>query len=78
MEFTARGDFAHEVFGKHIKYAIKELPSVILGVGSVNDAASASLYMALGANSLLHQYYVKILPLFVIEEKYFGPLVVIY
>jgi 2-dehydro-3-deoxyphosphogluconate aldolase/(4S)-4-hydroxy-2-oxoglutarate aldolase len=53
MEFTARGDFAHEVFGELTKYAIKELPGMILGVGSVTDAASASLYMALGANFIV-------------------------
>ena len=50
MEFTARGDFAHEVFGELTKYAIAELPGMIMGVGSVTDAAAASLYMALGAN----------------------------
>lgn len=50
LEFTARGDFAHEVFGELNKYAIKELPGMIMGVGSVTDAAQASLYMALGAN----------------------------
>lgn len=50
LEFTARGDFAHEVFGELVKYATQELPGMILGVGSVTDAAAASLYMALGAN----------------------------
>ena len=50
MEFTARGDFAHEVFGELNKYAIKELPGMIMGVGSVTDAAAASLFMSLGAN----------------------------
>jgi len=50
LEFTARGDFAHEVFGELVKYATAELPGMILGVGSVTDAAAASLYMALGAN----------------------------
>lgn len=53
MEFTARGDFAHEVFGQLTKYAIKELPGMIMGVGSVTDAAAASLYMALGANFIV-------------------------
>jgi 2-dehydro-3-deoxyphosphogluconate aldolase/(4S)-4-hydroxy-2-oxoglutarate aldolase len=38
------------VFGELTKYAIKELPGMIMGVGSVTDAAQASLYMALGAN----------------------------
>ena len=50
LEFTARGDFAHEVFGELIKYAVKELPGMILGVGSVSDAAQASIFMSLGAN----------------------------
>ena len=50
LEFTARGDFAHEVFGDLIKYSVKELPGMIMGVGSVSDAAQASLFMSLGAN----------------------------
>ncbi|UMB52557.1 bifunctional 4-hydroxy-2-oxoglutarate aldolase/2-dehydro-3-deoxy-phosphogluconate aldolase [Lutibacter sp. A64] len=53
MEFTARGDYAHEVFGELTKYAIAELPGMIMGVGSVTDGAAASLYMALGANFIV-------------------------
>ncbi len=53
MEFTARGDFSHEVFGELTKYAIEELPGMIMGVGSVTDAAAASLYMQLGANFIV-------------------------
>lgn len=53
MEFTARGDFAHEVFAELTKYAIKELPGMIMGVGSITDAAAASLYMQLGANFIV-------------------------
>jgi len=53
LEFTARGDFAHEVFAELIKYAIKELPDMILGVGSVTDIGQASLYMSLGANFIV-------------------------
>ena len=53
LEFTARGDFAHEIFGELTKYAIAELPGMIMGVGSVTDAAAASLYMALGANFIV-------------------------
>ena len=49
LEFTSRGDFAHEVFGELSKYIRDHLPEMMLGVGSVTDAASASLYMALGA-----------------------------
>lgn len=50
LEFTNRGDFAHEIFATLNKYAIAELPGMILGVGSVTDAGAASLYMQLGAN----------------------------
>lgn len=53
LEFTARGDFAHEVFGELVKYVTKELPQMIMGVGSVTDAASASRFMTLGANFIV-------------------------
>lgn len=50
LEFTNRGDYAHEVFRELNKYAEASLPGMILGVGSVTDAGAASLYMQLGAN----------------------------
>lgn len=50
LEFTNRGDYAHEVFGALNKYCQRELPEMILGVGSITDAGAASLYMQLGAN----------------------------
>lgn len=50
LEFTNRGDYAHEVFGELNKYCAKELPEMILGVGSVTDGGTASLYLQLGAN----------------------------
>lgn len=53
LEFTARGDFAHEVFGELNKYVLKEMPGMIMGVGSVTDAAAASRFMALGANFIV-------------------------
>lgn len=53
LEFTSRGDFAYEIFTELNKYAIAELPEMILGVGSVTDAAAASLYMQLGANFIV-------------------------
>lgn len=53
MEFTSRGDFAFEVFGVLNKYALAELPGMILGVGSITDVAAASLYMQLGANFIV-------------------------
>ena len=53
LEFTARGDFALEVFTALTKYAIAELPGMIMGVGSITDAAAASLYMQNGANFIV-------------------------
>lgn len=50
FEFTNRGDFAHEVFAELNKYAAKEIPEMILGVGSVVEAGTTSLYIQLGAN----------------------------
>lgn len=50
FEFTNRGDFAHEVFAEVIKFATKECPELVLGVGSIVDAGTASLYLQLGAN----------------------------
>jgi 2-dehydro-3-deoxyphosphogluconate aldolase/(4S)-4-hydroxy-2-oxoglutarate aldolase len=53
LEFTARGDFAFEVFSELNKYAIQELPGMIMGVGSITDAAAASMYMQMGANFIV-------------------------
>lgn len=53
LEFTSRGDFAFEVFEELNKYVISELPGMVLGVGSITDAAAASLYMQLGANFIV-------------------------
>jgi len=50
FEFTNRGDFAHEVFAELNRYALNELPDMKLGVGSVVDSATASLYIQIGAN----------------------------
>lgn len=53
FEFTNRGDFAHEVFAELVKYATKECPEMILGVGSVVDPATAALYIQCGANFIV-------------------------
>ncbi len=50
FEFTNRGDFAQEVFAELVKYAAKECPEMILGIGSIVDSATAALYLQLGAN----------------------------
>lgn len=53
FEFTNRGDFAHEVFSELSKWAAKEAPEMIMGVGSVIDNATAALYIQLGANFIV-------------------------
>lgn len=53
MEFTARGDFAFEVFSELNKYGLKELPGMIMGVGSITDAGGASIYLQMGANFIV-------------------------
>ncbi len=49
FEFTNRGDFAHEIFAEVVKFAAVECPEMAIGVGSVVDPGTASLYMQLGA-----------------------------
>ena len=53
FEFTNRGDFAHEIFGELNKWAATECPELILGVGSIIDPGTASLYIQLGANFIV-------------------------
>ena len=53
LEFTHRGDFAHEVFRELIRFVNESLPGMIIGVGSVTDAASASYYLMNGANFII-------------------------
>jgi 2-dehydro-3-deoxyphosphogluconate aldolase / (4S)-4-hydroxy-2-oxoglutarate aldolase len=50
LEFTNRGDHAWEVFTGLERYCRKELPGMILGVGSIVDPGTASLYINCGAN----------------------------
>ena len=50
FEFTNRGDFAQDVFEEVVKWAEKECPEMILGVGSIVDAPTAALYIQLGTN----------------------------
>lgn len=58
VEFTNRGDFAIEVFSALAKYAAEAHPDLILGVGSVEDAATAALYLARGANFVVGPIFV--------------------
>jgi len=50
FESTNRGDFAQEVFAELVKWARRECPGMILGIGSIVDAPTAALYIQLGAN----------------------------
>ncbi len=53
FEFVNRGDFAHEVFGELNKYALKNLPGMILGAGSLVEDATTALYIQLGSNFIV-------------------------
>ena len=53
FEFTNRGEYAHEIFGELTKWAAKEYPKLILGIGSIVDAPTAALYIQLGANFIV-------------------------
>lgn len=50
IEFTNRGDFAHEVFAQLRKFANVELPELMLGIGSVVDAGTCSMYIQMGVD----------------------------
>jgi 2-dehydro-3-deoxyphosphogluconate aldolase/(4S)-4-hydroxy-2-oxoglutarate aldolase len=53
FEFTNRGDYAHELFSELNKWAEKNYPDLIMGVGSVTDSGTSSLYIQLGANFIV-------------------------
>ena len=53
LEFTNRGDFALDVFAEVIRAAAAEQPDMIIGVGSVEDAPTAALFIAHGANFIV-------------------------
>jgi len=50
FEFTNRGDFSHEIFSELVTFAHRECPDMILGIGSVVDASTASLYIQCGSD----------------------------
>lgn len=53
LEFTNRGDFAWQIFSALIQWCESEIPDLILGVGSVIDPGTASLYINNGANFIV-------------------------
>lgn len=50
VELVNRGDRAFELFSRLEEYFAANQPEVILGVGSVGDAATAALFISAGAN----------------------------
>ena len=53
IEFTNRGDFAIDVFKELEQAARRQDSPIILGAGSVVDAATAAIYIAYGANFIV-------------------------
>jgi len=53
FEFTNRGDLAHELFAELIKWSRVEMPDLILGVGTVVDAGTCSIYIQMGAKFIV-------------------------
>jgi 2-dehydro-3-deoxyphosphogluconate aldolase/(4S)-4-hydroxy-2-oxoglutarate aldolase len=53
FEFTNRGEFAHETFAVLSKWAARTMPDLQLGVGTVVDAGTCSLYIQLGARFIV-------------------------
>ncbi len=53
VEFTNRGEMAYPVFTELVRHFAKAEPELILGVGSVIDAPTAALYLAVGANFIV-------------------------
>ena len=53
FEFTNRGDGAHKVFEEILAFANASLPGMILGIGSIVDSGTASLYIQIGANFIV-------------------------
>ena len=53
MEFTNRGEGALEIFGQLAAFRGQQLPDMMLGAGSINDAPTAALYIAAGADFIV-------------------------
>lgn len=53
VEFTNRGPLAYAVFTELARHFAQADPSLILGVGSIQDAPTAALFIASGANFIV-------------------------
>lgn len=58
FEFTNRGNKAAEVFAELIRFAEKELPGMILGIGSISFPKDARKFIRLGANFIVGPQFV--------------------
>jgi 2-dehydro-3-deoxyphosphogluconate aldolase / (4S)-4-hydroxy-2-oxoglutarate aldolase len=56
FEFANRGDFAHEVFAELKKWANETYPALMIGIGSVPDAATAAIFMQMGADFIVSPF----------------------
>ncbi len=69
FEFTNRGDFAQEVFSELNKYVVAKYDDLALGIGSVIDAGTSSLYMQIGANFVVSPILNKEMALVVVRYR---------
>lgn len=53
FEFTNRGEFAHEIFAELAKWARTALPDLVLGVGTVVEPGTCSIYIQMGAKFIV-------------------------
>ncbi len=53
FEFTNRGDHAQDIFSELSKWIANTLPGMILGIGSIVDSGTASLFIQNGANFIV-------------------------
>jgi 2-dehydro-3-deoxyphosphogluconate aldolase/(4S)-4-hydroxy-2-oxoglutarate aldolase len=53
FEFVNRGDMAHELFADLVKWSREALPDLTLGVGTIVDAGTCSLYIQMGAKFIV-------------------------
>lgn len=53
VEFTNRGEAAYAVFAALFRHLARTDPTVILGIGSIQDAPTAALFIAAGANFIV-------------------------
>jgi len=53
FEFTNRGDMAHELFAELSRWSQQEMPDLVLGVGTIVDAGTCSIYIQMGAKFIV-------------------------